>query len=94
MDAKKLTEYRGKIYGDYIGNIQTRLDLMETIEKRHEKIHDEPMSPLEWMFIWDIVMKLSRLAVTPNHLDTWRDVVGYSSLVVAHLEKDKGEDDI
>ena len=91
METKELLETRGEIYGDYIGNVHTRLDLMETIEKRYNSVHKDIMGPLEWMFFWDIIAKLARLAVTPTHVDSWKDIIGYSTLVLTHLEKEKEE---
>jgi len=31
------------------------------------------------MRIWDVVNKLSRLAVTPDHIDTWHDISVYAN---------------
>lgn len=34
-----------------------------------------------------ILCKLIRVIRTPNHLDSWRDIIGYATLVVNHIEK-------
>ena len=35
---------------------------------------------------YQIMTKLIRLLVSPNHLDSWRDIIGYAELVVTEME--------
>jgi len=42
------------------------------------------LSELELIFFSKIIMKLSRLSVTPNHIDSWTDIAGYARLIEQH----------
>ena len=72
---------RGVVYGDYMGGSQFRADMMELIRARHLDVHGTGLPPVSDICIYDIVNKLSRLAVTPGHKDTWHDIQGYAKLV-------------
>lgn len=72
---------RGTIYGDYEGGSVFRASMMDLITRRYRTVHGEDMSSLDVIHVYDIVNKLSRLAVTPDHIDTWHDIAGYALLV-------------
>lgn len=40
-----------------------------------------------------IVMKLSRIAVTPDHVDSWADIAGYAQLERDRLQQLQDEED-
>ena len=43
--------------------------------------------PEAW-YPWVIILnKLARILGDPKHLDSWRDIAGYATLVVNYLEK-------
>ncbi len=73
-------EERGSVYGDYEGGSKFRASVMHMIHSRYEEIHGTPMNSLSSVYIFDIVNKLSRLTVTPDHIDTWLDISGYAKL--------------
>ena len=81
MSIEETLEERGKVYGDYKGGSELRADIMEIIELRYMAVHGKNMDKLMKVYIYDIVNKLSRLAVTPDHRDTWHDIAGYAKLV-------------
>jgi len=83
----RLLEERGKVYGDYQGGTELRAAIMEIIEDRYLLTNNETMPRV--ICIFDIVNKLSRLAVTPTHVDSWRDISGYSTLTSDLLEQEK-----
>lgn len=40
----------------------------------------------EYSHNWILILsKMIRLLKTPEHLDTWKDIAGYATLVCAHL---------
>jgi hypothetical protein len=79
---------RTKIYGEYGLGIKLRADIIELILKSYtEQNEGVQMSKFYEGAIFDIVNKLCRLAVTPNHIDSWRDIAGYSLLMEKHLKK-------
>ena len=52
-------------------------------------LQNHPQYTYAWMIILN---KLVRVLANPTHLDSWKDIAGYATLVVNHLEqKDKKE---
>ena len=44
----------------------------------------------EGWYTWVIILnKLLRILGDPMHIDSWRDIAGYATLVVEYLEKEK-----
>lgn len=78
---------RGKVYGDYKGGSEFRANVMELIIDRYAKVNHGGMPAIHMVYVYDIVNKLSRLAVTPYHIDTWHDIAGYATLVEEALRK-------
>lgn len=78
---------RGKVYGDYKGGSEFRANVMELIIDRYAKVNHGGMLAIHMVYVYDIVNKLSRLAVTPYHIDTWHDIAGYATLVEKALRK-------
>jgi hypothetical protein len=44
--------------------------------------------PEGWLPWIEILHKLFRILGSPRHLDSWRDIVGYATLVADHIEKE------
>lgn len=85
---------RSKVYGDYKGGSEFRANVMELIVDRYAKVNHGGMPAIHMVYVYDIVNKLSRLAVTPYHIDTWHDIAGYATLVEKTLRKaEKQEQD-
>lgn len=85
---------RGKVYGDYKGGSEFRANVMELIINRYAEVNHGGMPAIHMVYVYDIVNKLSRLAVTPYHIDTWHDIAGYATLVEKALRKaEKQEQD-
>lgn len=78
---------RGKVYGDYKGGSEFRANVMELIVDRYAKVNHGGMPAIHMVYVYDIVNKLSRLAVTPYHIDTWHDIAGYATLVEKAIRK-------
>ena len=88
-DINEILKIRGNVYGDYKGGVELRATIIESILNRYYAIHAKTMPQNLIFCIWDIVNKLSRLAVTPDHLDSWKDISGYAKLTYEYLEKEK-----
>jgi len=71
---------RGAIYGDYMGGVKFRGQMMMLIKDRHTAVTGKPFTVVEEQCLFDIMMKISRLAVTPDHVDSWHDLAGYATL--------------
>jgi hypothetical protein len=85
---KNTLKERGEVYGDYAGGTLLRTDIMTMILERHEEVNGRPMDKVLRMFILDIVNKLSRLAITPDHIDSWHDIAGYATLTEEALKNE------
>lgn len=93
-EVKETLKERGKVYGDYKGGSEFRANVMELIVDRYAKVNHGGMPAIHMVYVYDIVNKLSRLAVTPYHIDTWHDIAGYATLVEKALRKaEKQEQD-
>ena len=74
-------EERGTVYGDYAGGLKFRHAVLDLIYARYIEVHNDNMPNKEKDYFVDVVGKISRLAVSPAHEDSWLDVAGYSLLV-------------
>ena len=91
-EIKKILKERGSIYGDYKGGVEFRMSVMRLVMNRYKEVHGEAMRSDHWCYLWDIVNKISRLAVSPRHVDSWRDIIGYSKRILESLELAKLEE--
>jgi hypothetical protein len=80
---------RGAIYGDFTDGASLEAAMMNMLCNHHETQTGRTMSALNKVFFSKIIMKLSRLSVTPDHIDSWTDVAGYARLVEQHLTKEQ-----
>ena len=76
------------VYGPYKLGLQTRSKIIAAMEAAHKKVHGKAIPEIHRQAIWDIANKLSRIAVCPDHLDSWHDIVGYGSLIENMLKED------
>ena len=83
METKTIEETlaeRGSSYGDYSVGTKAFAEIMDNLEKIYVSANKVPPLTEEMIPIQYIVMKLVRLAATPNHIDSWHDVQGYAKL--------------
>lgn len=92
-DVSKVLKERGEVYGSYESGTKFRASVMLLIQDRYRETHKVDMAMTEFTMIWDIVNKLSRLSVSPLHLDTWKDIEGYARLSHDAIEGKKEVDD-
>ncbi len=74
-------EERGEVYGDYKGGSEFRATVTLAVKNRFMAVHGREMGQTDLIHIYDIINKLSRLAVTPDHKDSWHDIAGYAKLI-------------
>ena len=72
---------RGEVYGEYAGGLNFRKNMEALLHGRHKEVHGAEMSAKDMFLFNDIIAKLSRLAVTPRHVDSMHDLAGYALLV-------------
>ena len=88
--TEQILKERSEVYGDYNRGQEFRLNVMKEIEQSYYTAYHVPMPESFKLLLSDIVNKLSRLAVSPNHLDSWRDIAGYAELSILYL-KNRGD---
>lgn len=84
----QVLEQRGEVYGDFFEGVSLEAIILESIKDRYRKTHNQEMSPVHVIYLSKIAMKLSRIAVSPTHLDSWTDIAGYARLVELQLAKE------
>jgi hypothetical protein len=82
---------RGKTYGPYPDGLKIREDILLSIKAGYRAHHGNEMSIRHESYFWDIANKLGRLAVTPDYIDGWHDIAGYSQLIEATVKESKNE---
>lgn len=77
----QILEERGEVYGDFDGNLYLRTQIMSAIDARYTAVNSKPLTNEQRHLFQDVIAKLARLAATPEHLDSWKDLAGYATLV-------------
>jgi hypothetical protein len=83
----QILEERGQIYGDFYEGINLEAQMLELLKERYRGHYGLEMPPIYAAFMSKILMKLSRLSVTPTHVDSWVDIAGYARLIELHFTK-------
>lgn len=86
MNVDDTLNQRGAVYGDYNKGVELEAELMEAIERNYFHHHNNLMRATHSTMISKIIMKLSRLSVSPDHIDSWHDIAGYAELAVKYLK--------
>jgi len=90
MSIDKTLENRGEMYGDFKTHAEITQDFKRVMKPYYDKLDDTQQEALEMIF-----HKIGRvLNGNPNYIDSWRDIVGYASLVVDGLSTKDGAVDI
>lgn len=85
----QVLEQRGTVYGDFYDGVSLEAVILENIKDRYRKTHGKELDPIYVIYLSKIAMKLSRLAVSPNHIDSWTDIAGYARLVELQFIKEQ-----
>jgi len=76
---------RGAIYGSYTNNVNFRVQTLDMMETMRVAATGYKYTTEEKVLIGDLLMKLARLAVSPDHVDTIHDIAGYANIIEDHL---------
>lgn len=82
----EVLQERGSVYGNFTDGSNLEAEIMALLAHNHHKQQGKALTELERIFFSKIIMKLSRLSVTPDHIDSWTDIAGYARLVEQHYE--------
>jgi hypothetical protein len=85
----EVLQERGSVYGSFTQGSEIEAAMMNLICANYESQTGKPMSSINKVFFSKIIMKLSRLSVTPAHIDSWTDIAGYARLIEQHYEREK-----
>ncbi len=80
-DLKKTLDKRKSVYGDYSKLVKLRTTIIKSIKEQYFSHHLKQMPETEILCIIDIINKLCRLAITPDHIDSWHDIAGYATII-------------
>lgn len=80
---------RGAIYGDYEEGSQFIANIMEEMEAARKRQGYLPLTEENRVHINYILLKLTRVMITPDHVDSWHDLAGYAKLTEEVYEKRK-----
>ncbi len=85
----KTLEERGQVYGSYEEGLKFRRAVEVLINDKYKHDHNIDMSEEHLFLFNDVLGKLSRLASSPLHKDSWHDLAGYAILVENLIEDEK-----
>lgn len=85
--VKEILEERGASYGSYEETCKFRQLAIFMLDELHMKEHDKKIPAMARTVFVDVLHKLARAAVTPEHIDSLRDIQGYIQLLIDYNEK-------
>jgi len=80
---------RGSIYGSYAEGVKCRVSIMEALNNKHIECRGTDLPTSVQVVFSDISLKLMRAASSPKYLDSWVDLVGYSTLIHTMIREDQ-----
>jgi hypothetical protein len=93
-DIKQTLNERGKRYGSFKGHAEVSQRLKVVVQEELET-REKFLSPVQQEAVDMILHKLARIVNgDSNYIDSWRDIVGYTQLVVDELLATEGSTDV
>ena len=93
-DIKQTLNERGKRYGSFKGHAEVSQRLKVVVQEELET-REKFLSPVQQEAVDMILHKLARIVNgDANYIDSWRDIVGYTQLVVDELLITEGSTDV
>lgn len=80
-DVNSILLQRGSIYGSYSVGVQQRANILSALNTIHKDKNGVDMSAEMQIMFSDLILKLMRAAASPEYLDSWIDLTGYSTLI-------------
>ena len=88
MKIDEILEQRGANYGSYKENVEAVAAIMLSLHKVHKEKTGEDLNLIDASNLQYQVIKLVRLAATPDHEDSWKDIQGYAKLAEEYYHVD------
>lgn len=93
-DIKQTLNERGKRYGSFKGHAEVSQRLKAVVQEELDA-RGKLLSPVQQEAVDMILHKLARIVNgDANYIDSWRDIVGYTQLVVDELLETDGSTDV
>jgi hypothetical protein len=93
-DIKQTLNERGKRYGSFKGHAEVSQRLKVVVQEELDA-RGKLLSPVQQEAVDMILHKLARIVNgDANYIDSWRDIVGYTQLVVDELLETNGSTDV
>ena len=93
-DIEEVLQERGNHYGTFLGNATLTQELTTSIRLHRTLVGKDKLPPIQQEALEMILHKVSRIVNgDPNYIENWRDISGYSQLVVDYLSTLEGASD-
>ncbi len=86
MSVEETLKERGDSYGSFEVNVEGIATIMKELNHVHKCKTGEDLNLIDFTNLQYQVIKLVRLAATPNHKDSWLDIQGYAKLSEAYYD--------
>lgn len=90
-ELNEVLKERNDMYGPYGGQIDVRQSLIDIMERVYQDRVQEPMCARHKAYLWDVMNKLSRIAWSPDHEDSWRDLAGYATIILKDIQERRSD---
>jgi hypothetical protein len=81
MEISDLLEKRQHDYGEFSEGVACQAQMLKALRKQYALHHGVAMPDKAVVHFSFMLIKLARLAVSPEHLDSWKDIEGYAHLI-------------
>lgn len=85
FDVDELVAERGEAYGDPLYDLSRSYRMAQVLESCSvwpKTVRDQALAEARRR----VILKLARLAYSPHHEDSWRDIMGYAKCALMILE--------
>lgn len=90
-DVRAMLAERGAVYGDFTSSCMVDAGILDAMNTHHFATHHRHFTTLELVVLSKITHKLARIAGTFDHLDSWRDLAAYATLIADSMESSQQE---
>lgn len=85
-DIRAVLAERGKVYGNFAQSCQVDIAIIDAMSTHHLHTTGRIFEIDDIIILSKITHKLARISGTLNHLDSWRDLAAYATLIADGIE--------
>ena len=86
-NPNELITERQKIYGDYTSGVSSRGKILDALKEHYKYTHGFEMDNFQVIWLTDLIIKLARASMTPEHTDSLLDLSNYALLIKDSIEQ-------